>query len=97
MASVIVSPNRAAGILAIMTVLDGVVTTPGPCGGIGEGVAQTWMSVPEPEIILDIEAKRDVFNACSVASKPGAAGVVPAALVAFSAIVIALVAASLPA
>ncbi len=85
MASVIVSPIRAAGILAIITVFEGVVTTPGPCGGTGDGVAQTCISVPEPEIILDIEAKRDAFNACSVASKPGAAGVAPAALVAVSA------------
>ena len=41
MASVIVSPIRAAGILQIITVVEGVVTTPGPCGGTGEGVTQT--------------------------------------------------------
>lgn len=40
-ASVMVSPILAAGMLAIITVFEGVVTTPGPCGGMGEGVAQT--------------------------------------------------------
>ncbi len=92
MASVIVSPIRAAGILAIMTVVEGVVTTPGPCGGTGEGVAQTWISVPELEIILDIEAKRVPLSVCSAAKAIGAAGPT-AALVAVSATVIAVVAA----
>src|SRR4028119_1043960 len=41
MASRIVSPCRAAGIKAIVTVAEGVITTPGPCGGTGDGVAQT--------------------------------------------------------
>ena len=91
MASVIVSPNRAAGILAIITVFEGVVTTPGPCGGMGEGVAQICISVPEPEIILDIEAKSDALSACSAAKAIGAAGPT-AALVAVSATVIAVVA-----
>ena len=39
-ASKIVSPCRAAGIPAIITVADGVMTTPGPCGGIGKSVRQ---------------------------------------------------------
>lgn len=38
-ASRIVSPIRAAGKFAIMTVAEGVITIPGPCGGIGNGVA----------------------------------------------------------
>ena len=40
MASRIVSPMRHAGRLFIITVAEPSITTPGPCGGTGEGVTQ---------------------------------------------------------
>jgi hypothetical protein len=40
MASKIVSPCLAAGIPEMKTVVEGVITTPGPCGGKGKGVKQ---------------------------------------------------------
>ncbi len=45
-ASMIVSPMRQAGQFSIMTVGDPSMTTPGPCGGMGHGIAQACMLDP---------------------------------------------------
>ena len=45
---------RAAGMPAILTVAEGVITTPGPWGGMGKGVVQACMSAPPAELeIID--------------------------------------------
>lgn len=87
-ASRIVSPWRAAGKFAIITVADGVITMPGPCGGIGRGVVQACMSEPPAalDIALPIAAAAAAFVASSAAFAAGAAGVPAAASVAASAV-----------
>src|SRR5437667_7666820 len=89
-ASRIVSPNRAAGKLATMTVMEGVITMPGPCGGRGSGVTQAWISDPPAAdvIALPIAAAAAALVACSAANAAGAPGVPAAATVAASATVI---------
>jgi hypothetical protein len=89
-ASNIVSPNRAAGKLAIITVAEGVITIPGPCGGMANGVTQAWISEPPAaeDIALPIAAAHDAFVASSAAFAAGAPGVPAAASVAASAVVI---------
>lgn len=51
------------------TVVDGVITTPGPCGGTGVGVAHMWMSAPAAALViaLDIEDRQAALVACSAA------------------------------
>ena len=69
------------------TVSEPVTTTPGPCGGIGSGVAQRWMSAPPaaPVIIEPMVAAAVALAVCSAASAAGAPGVPAAAMVAASA------------
>src|SRR5262245_28884587 len=91
-ASRTVSPIRQAGRLLISTVCEPSITTPGPCGGIGKGVAQEWMSAPpaELEIILPIDAAEAAFTDSSAAFAAGAPGVPAAARVAASATLMAV-------
>src|SRR5262245_39481966 len=82
-ASRMVSPWRHAWRLLMITVWLPVVTTPGPCGGSGSGVAQTWMSAPPaaPLIMLPIVAAAVAFTVSSAAFAAGAPGVPAAASV----------------
>jgi hypothetical protein len=68
----------------IMTVAHPSMTTPGPCGGRGNGVAQAWMSAPiaEEVIIEPIDAAAVAFAVSSAALAAGAPGVPAAAKVA---------------
>lgn len=68
-ASKIVSPTRQAPRLFIITVLEGVITTPGPWGGTGDGVVHMWMSAPPAAAVMapPIAAADDVFRVCSAA------------------------------
>ena len=86
-ASTIVSPTRQAGSLLMNTEVDPSTTTPGPCGGIGSGVAQTWMSaIPAAPLIIDpMEVAAVAFAVSSAALAAGAPGVPAAASVAASA------------
>src|SRR5688572_15802962 len=90
-ASSIVSPCLAAGKLATITVADGVMTMPGPCGGIGSGVAHACMSEPPAAavIALPIAAAAPDLTSSSAALAAGAAGVPAAATVAASAVFMA--------
>src|SRR5687767_2591463 len=87
MASRTVSPVRAAGRPLIVTVFDGLITTPGPCGGNADGVAHTWTSdnPAMPLINAPIAAAAAPFTLCSAARAAPAAGVPAAAFVAVSA------------
>ena len=73
-ASRIVSPMRHAGRLFITTVVEPSMTTPGPCGGIGNGVTQVWISAPPAEelIIEPIDAAAAAFVVSSAAFAAGA-------------------------
>src|SRR5215813_1821967 len=86
-ASTMVSPCRHAGSPLMSTVCEPSTITPGPCGGTGNGVAQTWISAPPapPVIMLPIEAAAVALAVCSAASAAGAPGVPAAAAVAASA------------
>jgi hypothetical protein len=90
-ASSIVSPIRAAGKFATITVAEGVMTIPGPCGGIGKGVRHAWMSDPPAadEIALPMVAAAVAFTVSSANFAAGAPGVPAAATVAASATFIA--------
>jgi hypothetical protein len=86
--SMIVSPIRDAGRLLISTVGLPSITTPGPCGGTGEGVTHAWISAPIEALAIAevIAASVEAFSVCSAASAAGAPGVPAAAFVAASAI-----------
>jgi hypothetical protein len=88
MASIIVSPMRDAGRLLMSTVGDPSITTPGPCGGIGSGVTQAWMSAPPAALVIVelICASCCVFTNSSAAFAAGAPGVPIAAAVAAAAV-----------
>src|ERR1700720_2881138 len=83
-ASRTVSPWRHAGRLLMTTVFEPLITTPGPCGGIGKGVAHMWISAPPAaaEICAPIAAPAAVFAASSAALAAGKPGVPAAATVA---------------
>ena len=68
------------------------LTTPGPCGGTGDGVVQRWISdMPAiPLIMLLIAVSVAVFVACSAAYAAGAPGVPAAAAVAATAVFTAM-------
>src|SRR5664279_4104188 len=97
MASTIVSPMRHAGAFSIETVAEPSMTTPGPCGGMGHGMAQVWtLAPPAPAIVVmmpPIEAAADNLAASAsalavvaAATATGAPGVPAAATAAASAI-----------
>ena len=67
-----------------------LITTPGPCGGIGKGVEQLWISAPTAllTIVLLMLAAAVAFVACSATLAAGNAGVAEAARVAASAALI---------
>src|SRR5688500_16007623 len=90
-ASRIVSPCRAAGKLATITVADGVITMPGPCGGAGSRVAHAWMSEPPAAALIaePIAAAAPALTSSSAALAAGAPGVPAAATVAASAVLMA--------
>src|SRR5258705_14021261 len=81
MASRIVSPIRQAPRLLIMTVFEGVITTPGPCGGMGKGGAHILISAPPApaEIVALIAPASAVFSVSSASLAAGAPGVPAAA------------------
>ncbi len=91
MASRMVSPIRPAGKKFIETVAEPVISTPGPCGGIGSGVEHTCMSAPAAALVIaeDIEERAAVFVASSAAFAAGAPGVPAAAVEAATAVLIA--------
>jgi hypothetical protein len=82
-----VLPTKQAGRLLMSTVAHPSITTPGPCGGIGNGVTQAWISAPPAkEVIIEpIDAAAAALVASSAALAAGAAGVPAAARVAASA------------
>src|SRR5271170_4326657 len=86
-ASRIVSPTRQAHKLLMRTVGLPLITTPGPCGGIGKGVVQAWISAPAAaaEIAALIAAWHVALVVSSAALAAGAPGVPAAAKVAASA------------
>src|SRR6476660_5640529 len=86
----IVSPNRHAGRLSMRTVCEPSITTPGPWGGIGNGVTHACLSaIPATEAIIEaIDVAAVAFVVSSAAFAAGAPGVPAAASVAASATLI---------
>lgn len=61
---------RQAGMFMIETVAEPSITTPGPCGGTGEGVVHMWISEPPAAaavIAALIAASAAPLAACSAA------------------------------
>jgi hypothetical protein len=56
-------------MLFIITVVEPSITTPGPCGGTGEGVAHIWISdIPARLVIVLLKAASAAdFADCSAA------------------------------